>query len=1739
GDGFYDPESEPGIGGVEVQLTITYPDGTETVLTTVTDPGGVYNFGNLLLDEDFNGDTSDGTDEPTFEVVVNPATEPDYLDGIYDNHPEGDTDTTTVGGNVTDEDDQDKGGDDPTGEPGFPPQGSIDSTNDFGYQPLASIGNYVWQDLDMDGVQDANEDGIPNVVVTLTPPLGSNFDLGNGPGNPITTVTGPNGEYLFPNLIPFESDDPSEGYVVTVDDSTLPPGLIQTFDEDDGASTSPTTPNDSGAIQLSPSEEHDTADFGYAPPPGSIGDTVWVDANEDGIQDPGEPGIPGVPMYLIGDTDGDGQPDFSAMTTTDDQGKYLFPNLPQGVYVVIVDPVVVPPTGTGLDPADLTPTIGTGDTPGDYNNHDLGDPDQRDEEDEIPGVTDNQTTVILATDPSTGQVESNLDADFGYSPPAEENNTIGDRIFADTNSDGFDGDGVDDGTDPGIPGVTVTLLNSSDEPIATTITDSNGNYLFTGLPDGTYTVVVTDQNNVLADTEQTQDPENPAGTSPDALTTPNRSVVTDLGVGDPNPAEDLEQDFGYSTPSNTSGPGSIGDTVFFDENNDGVIDSGEGIEGVTVRLYGAGPDGVMNTGDDQLIDVETTDENGNYLFTGLDVSDDGVPYRVEVVTTTLPNGGDGWINHVDPDDPGTGQTAVDDSVSGVTTPLVLTTASPENLDQDFGYVSDANNTIEGTVWSDTDGDGELVESGRFEGVTIVLKDEDGDIIQTTETDENGDYEFTNLPDGIYFVEVTDDDNILAGFEHTDGPNPGDDLNSQDDTGYEVDLDSNGEDPNPVTDVTSDFGYQPVVTNPITLGSFEAVESGGVVTITWTTQTEVGNVGFTLYAEVSDGEWVRVNDALIVAVGESTSVQTYSMETTIRADRYALSDMDLYGKETLHGPFGLNRSYGEVGERKSTDWEGIRAERDGVNAAKSTGGSVDVQDQRTLKKRRGMEEQNERRRQKRALRQQRTGDETSSLIRRIDGEVFAGVAGYGVVSDTEESLRGGLMKRSWLGLMAGTVLNAVLPVAHAVDPDAEDVLNFGVTESGLHSVSYADIDGMGVDLLGEPIDRFGVMNQGEAVPVYVTGSDADAQLFGPGSEIVFVGEGVDTLYTGTNIYTLRLDTETALRMADDVRDIPSGPSASAYMSTTVYEPQSNYSFISPDTEDPWYAKRMVAINEPVSETVDMELDNYVSLSSFGGGSGARLSVKVWGGTDMAGPGPDHHVKVEFNGQSVVSKTFNGIRSEELVTDIAGVNNGNNTVKVEVPLDQGHSVEVVNLDEISVRYPRRFQAYEGSRLTFSSDQSKFVVKGFESDEVMVVRSDDSGVHVMSNVLTAGSCGVGVPGCAVMFAGSGTDATYHVSTVGGTHSPDLKYLPSAYPYPDIGTGAAEYVVIAHPDFIGTSGNLLENLVQELSSSYAGAALVDVEQIYAQYGNYQFGADAIHTYIKSIARPEFAGGRGTEIVLLVGGDVYDYRRYLNEDAESFIPSLYRATDDTINFSPVDGKYGDLDNDDVPDIQVARLPVRSVSELSTILSKRAQYQNRTYLNNALFVADGFDSIQQYDFDDDAEGIIEGYFGGWSTSTAYVDDLGVSAARSQVLSSINAGTSLTAFFGHSSTNQWTFDGMFNGDDAASLSNAGKPTVVTQWGCWNTYYVSPNEDSMGHRFMLEGDRGAVAVMGASTLTDADAERALAEMVFDRLSQGDTLGEAILVSKQAYAEDHPDHLDVLLGWTLLGNPELTIQ
>ena len=170
--------------------------------------------------------------------------------------------------------------------------GNTSSGNDFGYVTDGSIGNFIWLDLDGDGVQDKGEPGIPGIVVELDDGSCTPGTPGNPPtpGTCPTVTTDAAGLYSFPGL-------EAGSYQVNVLTSMSALGLSQTYDPDEGPGTCSTCNDNDAGISLAQGQVYDTGHFGYAGS-ASIGDFVWDDASNDGVYDASETGLGGVTVDL-------------------------------------------------------------------------------------------------------------------------------------------------------------------------------------------------------------------------------------------------------------------------------------------------------------------------------------------------------------------------------------------------------------------------------------------------------------------------------------------------------------------------------------------------------------------------------------------------------------------------------------------------------------------------------------------------------------------------------------------------------------------------------------------------------------------------------------------------------------------------------------------------------------------------------------------------------------------------------------------------------------------------------------------------------------------------------------------------------------------------------------------------------------------------------------------------------------------------------------------------------------------------------------------------------------------------------------------------------------------------------------------------------------------------------------------------------------------------------------------------
>ncbi|PHN00730.1 hypothetical protein CRP01_40730, partial [Flavilitoribacter nigricans DSM 23189 = NBRC 102662] len=651
GDGIQDA-GEPGVSGITV--TLLDGDGV-TVGNTFTAADGSYSFTDLEpgdysvvfsdLPVDYNFTDQDAGGNDALDSDANPA--------------DGSTATVTLesGDNYTD--------------------------LDAGILTGASLGDYVWEDLNGDGIQDAGEPGVGGVTVTLL----------DGDGATVgTTTTAVDGSYSFTDLEPGDysvvfSDLPM-GYNFTDQDAGGNDALDSDANSADGSTAT---------VTLESGDNYTDLDAGILTG-ASLGDYVWEDLNGDGIQDAGEPGVGGVTVTLL---DGDGAT--VGTTTTAADGSYSFTNLEPGDYSVVF--------------SDLS--VGYNFTDQDAGGDDALDSDAN----PVDGST---ATVTL----ESGDNYTDLDAGI------LTGSSIGDYVWEDLN-----GDGIQDAGEPGVGGVTVTLLDGDGATVGTTTTAADGSYSFTDLEPGDYSVVFSDLPMGYNFTDQDAGGDdaldsdaNPADGSTATVTLESGDNYTDL-------------DAGILTVA------SLGDYVWEDLNGDGIQDASEpGVSGVTVTLL---------DGDGATVGTTTTATDGSYSFTDLEPGD------YSVVFSDLPMG----YNFTDQD--AGGDDALDSDANSVdgSTATVTLESGDNYTDLDAGILTGAS--LGDYVWEDLNGDGiQDADEPGVSGVTVTLLDGDGATVGTTTTAADGSYSFTDLEPGNYSVVFS---NLPVGYNFTDQDAGGDDA----------------------------------------------------------------------------------------------------------------------------------------------------------------------------------------------------------------------------------------------------------------------------------------------------------------------------------------------------------------------------------------------------------------------------------------------------------------------------------------------------------------------------------------------------------------------------------------------------------------------------------------------------------------------------------------------------------------------------------------------------------------------------------------------------------------------------------------------------------------------------------------------------------------------------------------------------------------------------------------------------
>ncbi|MEW6413346.1 MAG: type IX secretion system sortase PorU [Candidatus Zixiibacteriota bacterium] len=331
------------------------------------------------------------------------------------------------------------------------------------------------------------------------------------------------------------------------------------------------------------------------------------------------------------------------------------------------------------------------------------------------------------------------------------------------------------------------------------------------------------------------------------------------------------------------------------------------------------------------------------------------------------------------------------------------------------------------------------------------------------------------------------------------------------------------------------------------------------------------------------------------------------------------------------------------------------------------------------------------------------------------------------------------------------------------------------------------------------------------------------------------------------------------------------------------------------------------------------------------------------------------------------------------------------------------------------------------------------------------------------------------------------------------------------------------------------LEDYVQYREEDGYSISLASVEDIMDNFAYGLYDPIAIRDFLKFAY--ENYPSPAPSAVLFVGDGNYDFMDYLSTGVPNFVPPcLHRldqsASDDNYVYF---GAYGILDSDTSYaldgigfDMITARWPVKSISELSSVVDKIRSYESSSHFgiwrNNITLVADDeysgggvtTETIHTIQAEELADYHIPRQF---NCDKVYLWDYPFVGNRkpevnAAIVKAINDGTLIVNYIGHGNPDVWSHEAVFTRtDDLPRLSNPENLPLVFAASCAIGFFDDPEREGMAEDFLALAGRGAIGVISATRLVYSSANADFNQTVYDVLLNNDSLSicEAMYAAK----------------------------
>ncbi len=686
-----------------------------------------------------------------------------------------------------------------------------------------------------------------------------------------------------------------------------------------------------------------------------------------------------------------------------------------------------------------------------------------------------------------------------------------------------------------------------------------------------------------------------------------------------------------------------------------------------------------------------------------------------------------------------------------------------------------------------------------------------------------------------------------------------------------------------------------------------------------------------------------------------------------------------------------------------------------------------------------------------------------------------------------------------------------------DLAAHRAVKIFVRQEGWYQITQPELINSGLDANVDPAT---LHLYAEAIeqPMQITGATPGPGGFGAQAAINFYGTGIDTVFSGTQVYWLVADEGKGARIP--VLPVSSGSN----------QPPANYPATVELRQHTTYFAALLTQNGEnffgalVSPTaVDQTLNiSHLDTSST---QNAHFEIVLQGII----AGFPHDVSVVVNGTRIGDVTFTGQDKGCLSLSLppGSLQEGNNNVTLTA---ENGDYDTSLVEFIRITYPHQYFA--------DSDQLKF--SGRAGDEIAV-----HGFTGRPTVLD-----ITDPGAPVQLVPRATvnNGTYEVAlqvpwTTTNPANPiwhtllavgaDRVASPAGLRanHPSHWHSAQEGAEIAMVTYDGFS-NALAPLVHAHRAKGKSSLVVLVSDLYDEFNFGERNPSAIRQFLQTANQnwktpPSY--------LLLNGRASFDPRNYLGFGQLDLVPtdifpssSLMTASDDW---------FSDFSNTGMPTIATGRIPAGTLEEDKAVIEKIVGYERDgvkgAWTSRALMVADRDDTES---FTQDSKTVQAQLPAAIQPNDIFVDTLGAATAQLEVVDAINSGELLVNYLGHGSEEQWSGADIFDTNSVGALTNGSQLSVFLIMDCLNGFFQDVYSQPLGVTLLLAPNGGAVAVLASSGLNQPAPQTKLDQFVVENAFAGrdSTIGESILRAKSQIGDG-----DVRRTFILFGDPAMQIK